>query len=122
MATIKQVWQRSLINCKTANEMWKRLTSQHEQAALEIVHSLLQIFVEYPYQKGDDVMSHVTAIEPFERELEDLGSLLTKAQIITKITCTHPLSFRSLLAAWKNLENNKKTPACSSFNQGRKHE
>lgn len=77
MATIKQVWQRSPINCKRANEMWKRLTSQHEQAALEIVHSLLQIFVEYPYQKDDDVMSHVTAIEPFERMLEDLGSPLT---------------------------------------------
>ena len=26
VATIEQVWQRSLINCKTANEMWKRLT------------------------------------------------------------------------------------------------
>ncbi|KZS04595.1 Uncharacterized protein APZ42_032417 [Daphnia magna] len=109
VATIEQVWQRSLINCKTANEMWKRLTSQHEQAALENVHSLLQRFFEYPYQKGDDVMSHITAIETFARQLEDLGSPLTEAQIITKITCTLPPSFRPLLSSWENLEANKKT-------------
>jgi hypothetical protein len=44
VATIEQVWQRSLINCKTASEMWKRLTSQHEQAVLENMHLLLQKF------------------------------------------------------------------------------
>lgn len=54
-------------------------------------------------------MLHVTAIETFARQLEDLGSPLTEAQIITKITCTLPSSFRTLLAAWENFENNKKT-------------
>ena len=54
-------------------------------------------------------MSHVTAIETFARQLEDLGSPLTEAQIITKITCTLPPSFRPLLSAWENLETSKKT-------------
>ena len=75
---------RFLIICKTANEMWKRLTSQHEQVALENERSLLKRFFEYPYQKGNDVMSHFTAIETFAiRQLEDLGSPLTEAQFIT---------------------------------------
>jgi hypothetical protein len=45
-------------------------------------------------------MSHVTAIETFTRQLEDLGSPLTEAQIITKITCNLPLRFRPLLSSW----------------------
>ena len=89
--------------------MWKRLTSQQEQAEIENMHLLLQRFFEHPYQKGNDVISHITAIETFARQIEDLGSPLTDAQIIKKITCTLPPNFMPMLSSWENLENNKKT-------------
>ena len=58
VSTLEEVWQRSLINCRSSNEMWKRLTCQHEQAAEENKHQLLQSFYEYKYQPTHNVMSH----------------------------------------------------------------
>ncbi len=68
--------------------MWKRLSSQYEQAAQENQHSLIQRFYEYQYDKDKSVMDHVTAVETFARQLSDIGSPLTEPQIIFKIHCT----------------------------------
>lgn len=109
VASLELDRQRSLINCKTANEMWKRLSSQYEQAAQENQHSLIQRFYEYQYDKDKSVMDHVTAVETFARQLSDIGSPLTEPQIITKILCTLPPSFRTVISAWENLEDKMKT-------------
>jgi hypothetical protein len=54
-------------------------------------------------------MDHVTAVETFARQLSDIGSPLTEPQIITKILCTLPPSFRTVISAWENLEDKMKT-------------
>ncbi len=43
VATIESQQQRSLINCRTAYEMWTRLSAQHLRNAVENQHVLTEI-------------------------------------------------------------------------------
>ena len=54
-------------------------------------------------------MDHITAIETIAAQLSDIGSERTEAEIITKIICTLPPSFRSVRSAWENVDDSKKT-------------
>lgn len=63
VSTIEQQCQRTLVNCKTAHEMWTRLSSQHQQNASENKHLLQQKFFEFKYAEGEDIVSHITSIE-----------------------------------------------------------
>ena len=65
---------RKLINCKTAKEIWERLTSQYEIASTESKHHLLRKFFDYSYQQELDIMSHITAIETMANQVKDFGS------------------------------------------------
>ncbi len=109
VASLELERQRALINCKTAHEMWKKLSSQYEQVAEENQHALIQRFYDYQYDKEKSVMDHVTAVETFARQLEDIGAPLTEAQIITKILYTLPPSFRQVISAWKNVDKPLRT-------------
>ncbi|KAI9562445.1 hypothetical protein GHT06_009877 [Daphnia sinensis] len=51
IATIEKQPQRTLLNCRTAFEMWTRLTS-HLQCAAENKHLLQKQFYDYKYKPG----------------------------------------------------------------------
>lgn len=42
----------------------------------------------YEYEQGNNIMSHITAIEQLTTQLSDLGSVVSESQVITKITMT----------------------------------
>lgn len=111
VSTIEEQAQISLINCKTAHEMWTRLKSQHEQNSEENKHYLLQMFYAYEYEEGGNVTSHITAMETMATDLSDLGNSLPPEQVIGKIIMTLPPSYRYFHSAWNNVESNKKTVA-----------
>ena len=108
VATIEETFQRSLINCKSSKEMWDRLAAQYEQAVSENKYFLQQRFYNYSFQQGHDVMSHITEIETLASQLSDLGEIQSENQIITKVLCTLPPSFRSVVSAWENVEEAKR--------------
>lgn len=93
VATIEPQQQRTLINCRTAFEMWTRLSAQHLHNAAENQHVLQHRFYEYQYQPSHDVMSHITEIETLASQLSDVGAPMTDIQIMTKIICTLPPSY-----------------------------
>jgi hypothetical protein len=108
-ATIEQDKLRTLMTCKSARDMWLRLTSQYEQTAAENKYFLQQRFYEYKFQDGHDISSHVTAVEAFANQLIDLGVNIDEMQVVMKIICTLPPSFRHIVSVWDNLEDSKKS-------------
>ena len=74
VATIEHQQQRTLINCRSAHDMWNRLSAQHLQDAAENQHALQHRFYEYQYQPGHDIMSHITEIETMASRLSDVGA------------------------------------------------
>lgn len=102
-------WASVAAVMNSANEMWARLTGQYEQATQENKYMINRRFYDYVYQPDHDVTSHVTAIEALANQLSDLGSPVTELNLVTKIICTLPPSFEIVVAAWENLEDDKKT-------------
>lgn len=111
IATIKKQPQRTLLNCRTAFEMWTRLTSQHLQCAAENKHLLQKQFFDYKYKPDHDIMSHITAVECMANTLSDLDAPVSDLQVMTKITCTLPPSYRHFISAWDNVAEADKTIA-----------
>jgi len=57
------------------------------------------------------VMDHITAVEALANQLKDLGEAVEDMQIMTKIICTLPPSFRHFVSAWDNVPDGEKTMA-----------
>ena len=91
--------------------MWKRLSAQHLRNAVENQHVLQQRFFEYQFKPDHDVMAHITEIETMATGLEDVGAPVTAIQIMTKIICTLPPSYRSFTTAWDSVPATEKTIA-----------
>lgn len=89
--------------------MWVRLSAQHLQNAGENQHILQQRFFEYQIQPDHDVMSHITEIETMAIQLQDVGAPVSPLQIMTKIICTLPPSYRSFTTAWDSVPAKEKT-------------
>ena len=107
--TLEAKWQNSLINCKTAEAMWKRLTSQFEQVAKEDQFQLIQRFFDYKYQSQLSVMDNITAIETIAAQLADINAPRSDADIITKILSFLPPIFAPVKRTWENLDDGRKT-------------
>ncbi len=111
VSTIESQQQRSLINCRTANEMWTRLSAQHLRNAVENQHVLQQRFFEYQYQPDHDIMTHITEVETMASQLSDVEAPASDIQIMTKILCTLPPSYRAFTTAWDSVPATEKTIA-----------
>ena len=108
-STINNDQQCSLHGCKTAAEMWTRITTEYAQSAADNEHLVMAKFFDYKYQPGQSVMAHVTAIEQIAAHLKNLGSAVSDVQIMSKILLTLPPSFRHFLSAWDNVPTAEKT-------------
>ena len=102
-ATIDNAQQRALVNCKTSLDMWTRLSAQHLQNAADNIHVLQQKFFEYQFQPDNTVIAHITEIETMARHLADIDAEFTEVQVMAKIICTLPPSFRNFASVWDNV-------------------
>lgn len=55
--------------CRTANEMWTRMSTQYLQRAADNKHLLHRELLSLNYQEGKDIMTHVTDIETMASQL-----------------------------------------------------
>ena len=108
-ATVNEEMRDTLINCETASGMWKGLSDQYMQNATDNKHLLKQQFFQLKFSPGHEVMQHVTAIEAIAKQLKDLGEPVPEIDIVNKIICTLPPSFRNFLSVWDSLQEDEKT-------------
>lgn len=111
VSSLDEKCQRTLMTCTTAHGMWIRLKTQYELTSQENKHLLMTKFMSYEYEQGNNIISHITAIEELATQLSDLGTPVSDGQVMTKITMTLPPSYRPFLSAWNNIEESKKTIA-----------
>lgn len=75
----------SLLTCRTAKDMWDKLSQIHEQTSASNKLLLMQKFIEYRMEVSDSMIQHVTKIQNLVRQLADVGEDLTEVTIIAKI-------------------------------------
>jgi hypothetical protein len=83
--------------------MWLRISAQHLKNAADNQHALEQRFFEYCFQPEHDVMAHITEIETIANQLRDINAPVTESQLMTKIICTLPPSYRGFMSAWDSV-------------------
>lgn len=108
-ATVNEEMKDTLINCETASAMWKRLSDQYMQNAADNKHLLKQQFFQLQFRCDQDVMQHITAIESLAKQLKDLGEPVPEIDVVNKIICTLPPSFRNFMSVWDSLQEEEKT-------------
>lgn len=109
VSTIDEKNQRSIMECKTASQMWNRLKARYEQATTSNRHLLLHKFMSYEYEENNDIMSHVSTIISLASQLKDIGLDISDEQVITRVIMTLPPSYRQFVTSWNSKEDDKKT-------------
>jgi hypothetical protein len=103
--TMESQQARSMMTCKSAKEMWTRLTDQYEQVASENKHFLRQRFYQYEFNKEHDIAAHITMIESMANQLNDMGVSVDEIDIVTKIIVTLPPSYKHIVSVWDNMDD-----------------
>lgn len=101
----------SLVNCETAAAMWSTLCSFYQRKSKENIQSIQNSFFEYKMTIGDDINTHINKILSIANLLKDLGKPLDEDMIITKIMCSLPASYNSIVTAWANVPEEHQTIA-----------
>ena len=85
------------------------MSTQYLQQAADNKNLLHREFLSLDYKTGDDIMTYVTNIETMASQLRDLGVHVNDDEIIAKIVCTLPESFKHMETAWDSMPMNEKT-------------
>ena len=109
LSSLDEKCQRALMSCGTANLMWTRLKAQYELSSLENQHLLRTKFMQYEYEQGHDIMSHITSLEVIAAQLSDLGIPVSDGEMISKILWTLPPSYKQFHTIWNQREDSRKT-------------
>jgi hypothetical protein len=91
--------------------MWMRISAQHLRNAVENQNVLQQKFFEYQFQPDHDIITHITEIETMASQLQYVEAPVSEIQIMTKVICTLPPSYRSFTTAWDSVPAAEKTIA-----------
>ena len=89
-----------LTSCTTAIAMWQKLCSLHLKKTPDSVFILQGKFFDYKMSSADDISSHVQNITDMAMILANLGHIIPKKMIISKIIYSLPPSYNSIIAAW----------------------
>ena len=94
----------NLVNCSTAGCMWTTLLCAfYQQKSRKNIYMVQNNFFEYKMSAGDSINAHVNKVMSMGNLLKDLGQLVPEDMLITKIVCSLPPSYNSVLATWTNV-------------------
>ena len=101
----------NLVNCETAADMWSTLCSLYQQKSREHIYMVQNKFYEYKMSIGDSINVHVNKVISLGNLLKDLGKEVDDDMLITKIICSLPPSYNSIVTAWANVPDDEQTVA-----------
>lgn len=99
----------SVIVCRSAKEMWDKLSAVHEQKSAANVGTLTQRFYSYKMGSTDSVIQHVSTVQNMARQLKDLGETVSDAAVIAKILSSLTAKYSVLKTAWDSVDPGRQT-------------
>lgn len=98
-----------LLTCETSADMWKKLSSLHEQRSESNKLVLMTKFHDYKMAGNDSVAQHIAEVENMARQLSDLGEKLSDVTIMAKILGSLPSKFSAFVTAWDSVDPDKQS-------------
>ncbi|XP_023210363.1 uncharacterized protein LOC111613247 [Centruroides sculpturatus] len=91
-----------LISCKTASEMWKKLTSLFEPKSSIGKYLLQKEFFDYEFQaKG--LGMHISDLENIVAKLKAQDDEISETMLMTKIISSLPPEYAHFVTAWESV-------------------
>jgi len=103
LAAISSKHRAEVINCSTSHEMWTQLDAYHEQHSEECIIALQEQYYRCKLGEHDSIAVFISQVQKLAKQLSDLGQTITERQILSKIKCSLPPSYDSLLLAWDSV-------------------
>lgn len=91
-----------VMNCETANEMWKKLETVYEQKSQTSVHMLLEKYYGFTKDPEDNMAVHVSKIRNLVRQLKDSGEVISDKMVIARVLSTLPSELSYFQSAWES--------------------
>ena len=100
--TIDESMLKHVMSCVTSKQIWDKLKFIHEQNASENVHSLQGEFYKCSITSEETIIDFLGKLKVIISQLAAHGdTTFNDDAIISKILCSLPDSFDSLLPAWR---------------------
>ena len=93
---------RTIMNLKTAKEMWTRLSTLYESHSKLSVSLLRQEFYSYRMTESMDMATHIANVESMVQRLNDVDKAVSEDEIVTKLLQL-PKKYHHLVTAWDTL-------------------
>ena len=101
----------NLVNCQTSASMWSTLCAFYQHKSKENIYMVQNSFYEYKMNPGDSINTHVNKVISMGNLLKDLGKPIDDEMLVTKIICSLPSSYNSIVTAWTNVPTEQQTVA-----------
>lgn len=98
-----------LVTCTSANAMWTKLSTIHEQKSASNTLALTTKFHDYRMAPGDSAAQHMAKIENIANQLKDINAPVSDIMIIAKILSTLPSKFGPFVSAWDSVATANQT-------------
>lgn len=98
-----------LLTCTTAQEMWIKMATIHEQKSESSKLILTQKFHQYKMDASDSVVQHFAKVQNIARQLEDIGEKVSDVAVMAKILASLPSKYNSLVTAWDSVDAESQT-------------
>jgi len=98
-----------LLTCTTAEDMWTKMITIHEQKSESSKLILTQKFHQYKMDVSDSVVQHFAKVQNMARQLEDVGEKVSDVAVMAKILASLPSKYNSLITAWDSVDVENQT-------------
>lgn len=108
-STMNDTQLETVIVCETAQDIWRKLTSIHEQKSETNKLLLWQRYQECRMDPSDSVINYSTKVQNLARALKDIGENVCEASLIAKILGGLPVKYNALVVAWDSVDSASQT-------------
>lgn len=101
--TLEPEQLRPLLTCETACEMWKKLSTVHEQRSASNKLLLSTRLYDYRMASSDSIIQHIAKVQNMAAQLIDVGEPVTETTIKAKILGSLSAKYSNFQTAWDNV-------------------
>ena len=108
-STMARKQAQSVMACKTAKEIWKKLNTIHEQCSASRKVGMLRTFNNMKMEVSESVLEYTTRMRQMVLFLKDVSEIVSDATLIARILDGLPGKFDLTIEAWDNMDAEKQT-------------
>lgn len=98
-----------VLNCETANDMWKALKNVYEPSSSSSILLLQQRYMSFAKDPADDMATFLSKLFDIVYQLKENKENLSDSMVMTKIQMSLPAEYNHFHSAWDSVAESSRT-------------